>query len=187
MHRFLTFIYFHHYCLVFFNLKTVWHISLYLSWMVRGTLHMSFRITLQSFRIFAWFQHFEMVMRQILPTVILYYVGWLKSVDIMPLSSKIVDSLMISKLCNSELVQFVCDHACLSLSSVLMEWVFIMNRMSSQGSSATQRKRMALGVVILLLVDVIWVASSELTSVRILSQSVSCELVFCFICVEHLT
>uniref|UniRef100_A0A3Q1JAG3 Solute carrier family 35 member F5 n=1 Tax=Anabas testudineus TaxID=64144 RepID=A0A3Q1JAG3_ANATE len=45
-----------------------------------------------------------------------------------------------------------------------MEWVFIMNRMSSQGSSATQRKRMALGVVILLLVDVIWVASSELTS-----------------------
>ncbi|XP_013767201.1 solute carrier family 35 member F5 [Pundamilia nyererei] len=45
-----------------------------------------------------------------------------------------------------------------------MEWVFIMNRMSSQGSSAAQRRRMALGVVILLLVDVIWVASSELTS-----------------------
>uniref|UniRef100_A0A671V5X7 Solute carrier family 35 member F5 n=1 Tax=Sparus aurata TaxID=8175 RepID=A0A671V5X7_SPAAU len=39
-----------------------------------------------------------------------------------------------------------------------------MNRMSSQGSSAAQRRRMALGVVILLLVDVIWVASSELTS-----------------------
>ncbi|XP_053296617.1 solute carrier family 35 member F5 isoform X2 [Pleuronectes platessa] len=45
-----------------------------------------------------------------------------------------------------------------------MEWVFIMNRMSSQGSAAAQRRRMALGVVILLLVDVIWVASSELTS-----------------------
>ncbi|XP_061579818.1 solute carrier family 35 member F5-like isoform X2 [Cololabis saira] len=45
-----------------------------------------------------------------------------------------------------------------------MEWVFIMNRMSSQGSLAAQRRRMALGVVILLLVDVIWVASSELTS-----------------------
>uniref|UniRef100_A0A3Q3JDB3 Solute carrier family 35 member F5 n=1 Tax=Monopterus albus TaxID=43700 RepID=A0A3Q3JDB3_MONAL len=45
-----------------------------------------------------------------------------------------------------------------------MAWVFIMNRMSSQGSCAAQRKRMALGVVILLLVDVIWVASSELTS-----------------------
>ncbi|XP_017296287.1 solute carrier family 35 member F5 isoform X2 [Kryptolebias marmoratus] len=45
-----------------------------------------------------------------------------------------------------------------------MEWVFLMNRMSSQGSSAAQRRRMALGVVILLLVDVIWVASSELTS-----------------------
>ncbi|XP_010783537.1 solute carrier family 35 member F5 [Notothenia coriiceps] len=45
-----------------------------------------------------------------------------------------------------------------------MEWVFIMNRMSSQGSSASQRRRMALGVVILLLVDVIWVVSSELTS-----------------------
>ncbi|XP_031725231.1 solute carrier family 35 member F5 [Anarrhichthys ocellatus] len=45
-----------------------------------------------------------------------------------------------------------------------MEWVFIMNRMSSQGSSAAQRRRMALGVAILLLVDVIWVASSELTS-----------------------
>uniref|UniRef100_A0A8C2WSE6 Solute carrier family 35 member F5 n=1 Tax=Cyclopterus lumpus TaxID=8103 RepID=A0A8C2WSE6_CYCLU len=50
------------------------------------------------------------------------------------------------------------------LLSVLMEWVFIMNRMSSQGSSAAQRRRMALGVVILLLVDVIWVGSSELTS-----------------------
>ncbi|KAK7938805.1 hypothetical protein WMY93_002131 [Mugilogobius chulae] len=45
-----------------------------------------------------------------------------------------------------------------------MEWVFVMNRMSSQSSSAVQRRRMALGVVILLLVDVIWVASSELTS-----------------------
>uniref|UniRef100_A0A3Q2P8X4 Solute carrier family 35 member F5 n=1 Tax=Fundulus heteroclitus TaxID=8078 RepID=A0A3Q2P8X4_FUNHE len=45
-----------------------------------------------------------------------------------------------------------------------MEWVFVMNRMSSQGSSASQRRRMALGVAILLLVDVIWVASSELTT-----------------------
>nr|XP_006137680.1 solute carrier family 35 member F5 isoform X1 [Pelodiscus sinensis]XP_006137681.1 solute carrier family 35 member F5 isoform X1 [Pelodiscus sinensis]XP_006137682.1 solute carrier family 35 member F5 isoform X1 [Pelodiscus sinensis]XP_014436391.1 solute carrier family 35 member F5 isoform X1 [Pelodiscus sinensis]XP_025034538.1 solute carrier family 35 member F5 isoform X1 [Pelodiscus sinensis] len=45
-----------------------------------------------------------------------------------------------------------------------MVWVFIMNRMNSQSSSSTQRKRMALGIVILLLVDVIWVASSELTS-----------------------
>uniref|UniRef100_A0A3P9NHV2 Solute carrier family 35 member F5 n=1 Tax=Poecilia reticulata TaxID=8081 RepID=A0A3P9NHV2_POERE len=45
-----------------------------------------------------------------------------------------------------------------------MDWVFVMNRMSSQGSAAAQRRRMALGVVILLLVDVIWVASSELTT-----------------------
>ncbi|XP_077437154.1 solute carrier family 35 member F5-like isoform X2 [Vanacampus margaritifer] len=46
-----------------------------------------------------------------------------------------------------------------------MECMFIMNRMGSPGSSAAaQRRRMALGVVILLLVDVIWVASSELTS-----------------------
>nr|XP_056717298.1 solute carrier family 35 member F5 [Euleptes europaea] len=45
-----------------------------------------------------------------------------------------------------------------------MVWVFIMNRMSSQSSSPTQRRRMALGIVILLLVDVIWVASSELTA-----------------------
>ncbi|XP_030064656.1 solute carrier family 35 member F5 isoform X1 [Microcaecilia unicolor] len=45
-----------------------------------------------------------------------------------------------------------------------MVWIFIMNRMSTQSSSFTQRRRMALGIVILLLVDVIWVASSELTS-----------------------
>ncbi|KAB1278564.1 Solute carrier family 35 member F5 [Camelus dromedarius] len=45
-----------------------------------------------------------------------------------------------------------------------MVCVFIMNRMNSQSSGFTQRRRMALGVVILLLVDVIWVASSELTS-----------------------
>ncbi|KAG2459193.1 S35F5 protein, partial [Polypterus senegalus] len=45
-----------------------------------------------------------------------------------------------------------------------MVWVFIMNRMSSQSNSSAQRRRMALGIVILLLVDVIWVASSELTS-----------------------
>uniref|UniRef100_A0A2K5M4K8 Solute carrier family 35 member F5 n=1 Tax=Cercocebus atys TaxID=9531 RepID=A0A2K5M4K8_CERAT len=45
-----------------------------------------------------------------------------------------------------------------------MVCVFIMNRMNSQNSGFTQRRRMALGIVILLLVDVIWVASSELTS-----------------------
>ncbi|XP_039611330.1 solute carrier family 35 member F5-like isoform X2 [Polypterus senegalus] len=48
--------------------------------------------------------------------------------------------------------------------SLQMVWVFIMNRMSSQSNSSAQRRRMALGIVILLLVDVIWVASSELTS-----------------------
>lgn len=46
-----------------------------------------------------------------------------------------------------------------------MVCVFIMNRMNSQSSGFTQRRRLALGIVILLLVDVIWVASSELTSV----------------------
>ena len=50
-------------------------------------------------------------------------------------------------------------------SRVQMVWVFIMNRMGSQSASAAQRRRMALGVAILLLVDVIWVASSELTAV----------------------
>ncbi|XP_053132387.1 solute carrier family 35 member F5 isoform X4 [Hemicordylus capensis] len=45
-----------------------------------------------------------------------------------------------------------------------MVWLFIMNRMNSQNSSPSQRRRMALGIVILLLVDVIWVASSELSS-----------------------
>ncbi|XP_067843371.1 solute carrier family 35 member F5-like isoform X2 [Heptranchias perlo] len=44
-----------------------------------------------------------------------------------------------------------------------MVWVFIMNRMSSQ-SSSPQRRRMILGIIILLIVDIIWVASSELTS-----------------------
>ncbi|XP_023565454.1 solute carrier family 35 member F5, partial [Octodon degus] len=45
-----------------------------------------------------------------------------------------------------------------------MVCVFIMNRINSPSSGFTQRRRMALGIVILLLVDVIWVASSELTS-----------------------
>ncbi|ERE73901.1 solute carrier family 35 member F5-like protein [Cricetulus griseus] len=45
-----------------------------------------------------------------------------------------------------------------------MVCVFIMNRVNSQNSGFSQRRRMALGIVILLLVDVIWVASSELTS-----------------------
>lgn len=51
-------------------------------------------------------------------------------------------------------------------ASLLMEWVFVMNRVSSQSGPAAQRRRMVLGLVILLLVDVIWVASSELTAVR---------------------
>lgn len=50
-------------------------------------------------------------------------------------------------------------------ASLLMEWVFVMNRVSAQTGSAAQRRRMVLGLVILLLVDVIWVASSELTAV----------------------
>ncbi|XP_069472685.1 solute carrier family 35 member F5 isoform X2 [Ambystoma mexicanum] len=45
-----------------------------------------------------------------------------------------------------------------------MVWVLIMNRMSVQTSSTSHRRRMLLGIVILLLVDVIWVASSEFTS-----------------------
>ncbi|XP_075466065.1 solute carrier family 35 member F5 isoform X2 [Ascaphus truei] len=45
-----------------------------------------------------------------------------------------------------------------------MVLVFVMNRISSPGSSSSQRRRLALGIIILLLVDVIWVASSELTS-----------------------
>lgn len=61
-----------------------------------------------------------------------------------------------------------CIHTfvCVLHASLLMEWVFVMNRMSSQSGAATQRRRMVLGLLILLLVDVIWVASSELTSVR---------------------
>lgn len=53
---------------------------------------------------------------------------------------------------------------CRRAGEVPMEWVFVMNRMSAQSNSTVQRRRMALGVVILLLVDIIWVASSELTS-----------------------
>uniref|UniRef100_A0A4W3HQ61 Solute carrier family 35 member F5 n=1 Tax=Callorhinchus milii TaxID=7868 RepID=A0A4W3HQ61_CALMI len=45
-----------------------------------------------------------------------------------------------------------------------MVWVFIMNRMNSQSSSFPQRRRMVLGIIILLIVDIIWVASSEFTS-----------------------
>ncbi|OCT63213.1 solute carrier family 35 member F5 isoform X2 [Xenopus laevis] len=45
-----------------------------------------------------------------------------------------------------------------------MIWIFIMNRINIQGSSIYQRRRLVLGIIILLLVDVIWVASSELTS-----------------------
>ncbi|KAM5152243.1 solute carrier family 35 member F5 [Mantella aurantiaca] len=39
-----------------------------------------------------------------------------------------------------------------------------MNRVVSSGSSSPQRRRLVLGILILLLVDIIWVASSELTS-----------------------
>ncbi|XP_054827152.1 solute carrier family 35 member F5 isoform X2 [Eublepharis macularius] len=65
-----------------------------------------------------------------------------------------------------KLIQFQFLHSTLKRlqSRLQMVWVFIMNRMSSQSSSPTQRRRMALGIVILLLVDVIWVASSELTA-----------------------
>ncbi|KAG8432200.1 hypothetical protein GDO86_016734 [Hymenochirus boettgeri] len=45
-----------------------------------------------------------------------------------------------------------------------MVLVFIMNRMNIQGSSSSNRRRLVLGIIVLLLVDVIWVASSELTS-----------------------
>uniref|UniRef100_A0A8K9XIT3 Solute carrier family 35 member F5 n=1 Tax=Oncorhynchus mykiss TaxID=8022 RepID=A0A8K9XIT3_ONCMY len=60
-------------------------------------------------------------------------------------------------------IEWGLGFVCLS-SSVQMVWVFLMNRMGSQGSTVAQRRRMALGVVILLLVDIIWVVSSELTS-----------------------
>ncbi|KAM3916282.1 solute carrier family 35 member F5 isoform 1-T2 [Leptodactylus fuscus] len=39
-----------------------------------------------------------------------------------------------------------------------------MNRMMSPGSASLPRRRLVLGILVLLLVDVIWVASSELTS-----------------------
>ncbi|KAM4698145.1 solute carrier family 35 member F5 [Rhinophrynus dorsalis] len=39
-----------------------------------------------------------------------------------------------------------------------------MNWISTPGNSVSQRRRLVLGIIILLLVDVIWVASSELTS-----------------------
>ncbi|KAM8934693.1 solute carrier family 35 member F5 [Pelodytes ibericus] len=42
--------------------------------------------------------------------------------------------------------------------------MIIMNRTIAPGSSSSQRRRLALGIIVLLLVDVIWVASSELTS-----------------------
>ncbi|XP_063788957.1 solute carrier family 35 member F5 isoform X2 [Pseudophryne corroboree] len=45
-----------------------------------------------------------------------------------------------------------------------MGWIVIMNRMSSPGNATSQRRRLIFGILILLLVDVIWVASSELTS-----------------------
>lgn len=57
------------------------------------------------------------------------------------------------------------------VSSGPMDWLSTMNQLGSQGGSAAQRRRTALGVLILLLVDVIWVASSELTSVRTWSPS----------------
>ncbi|CAI9619233.1 unnamed protein product [Staurois parvus] len=39
-----------------------------------------------------------------------------------------------------------------------------MNRVVSSGSTSPQRRRLVLGILLLLLVDIIWVASSELTS-----------------------
>ncbi|XP_018430997.1 PREDICTED: solute carrier family 35 member F5 [Nanorana parkeri] len=39
-----------------------------------------------------------------------------------------------------------------------------MNRVVSSGGSSPQRRRLVLGILLLLLVDIIWVASSELTS-----------------------
>ncbi|XP_070813137.1 solute carrier family 35 member F5 isoform X3 [Pituophis catenifer annectens] len=61
-------------------------------------------------------------------------------------------------------IHFKNSLSLLLFDKLQMVWIFIMNRMNPQSSSLTQRKRMALGIVILLLVDVIWVASSELTS-----------------------
>ncbi|XP_056392272.1 solute carrier family 35 member F5 [Hyla sarda] len=45
-----------------------------------------------------------------------------------------------------------------------MVGVDIMNRVVTSGSSSLPRRRLVLGILVLLLVDVIWVASSELTS-----------------------
>ncbi|XP_021434939.2 solute carrier family 35 member F5 isoform X3 [Oncorhynchus mykiss] len=72
----------------------------------------------------------------------------------------------VSDSCLTEESQNVqnAEESCIRISSVQMVWVFLMNRMGSQGSTVAQRRRMALGVVILLLVDIIWVVSSELTS-----------------------
>lgn len=53
-----------------------------------------------------------------------------------------------------------------------MIWGIMVNQMGSQGSVVNQKRRLVLGVVILLLVDVIWVASSELTSVSLQVLSV---------------
>lgn len=61
--------------------------------------------------------------------------------------------------------ELIHTFVCVLHASHLMEWVSVMNRMSSQSGPAAQRRRMLLGLLILLLVDVIWVASSELTSV----------------------
>lgn len=66
------------------------------------------------------------------------------------------------------LVPELCPPVCLhtfGLNSLQMVWGIMMNQMGSQASVVTQKRRLVLGVVILLLVDVIWVASSELTAV----------------------
>ncbi|XP_051841728.1 solute carrier family 35 member F5 isoform X1 [Antechinus flavipes] len=75
------------------------------------------------------------------------------------LNSSVCNSLSCAKLSN-----FFQDLKKAFKGRLQMVWVFIMNRMNSQSNAFTQRRRMALGIVILLLVDVIWVASSELTS-----------------------
>lgn len=60
----------------------------------------------------------------------------------------------------------MCLHT-FGLNSLQMVWGIMMNQMGSQASVVNQKRRLVLGVVILLLVDVIWVASSELTAVSL--------------------
>ena len=45
-------------------------------------------------------------------------------------------------------------------------WTSIVQFIVSQDESVKRRRRLLLGIVVLLLVDVLWVGSSELTDVR---------------------